>query len=374
MNIDDAKYQILILGGTGAMGTSLVDILNKQGMFHVVVTSRHLHNDYDNVEYRKGDAHDTEWLEVILQEQIWDAIVDFMVYTTPEFKQRVEMLLDATKQYVFTSSSRVYADAGDQLITEESPRLLDVRKDEEYLKTDEYALAKARQENILIQNERKNWTIIRPYITFSENRLQLGVMEKESWLIPALNNRPIVFSKDIANHYTTMTDGLIVAQCIAAILTNPNAKGEIFHIASNESHKWKEILAWYIDAYKDATGKEPKIHMTEEWDARFGGGMYQWEYDRMYDRRFDNSKICKFVPCDIFASTEDTLKRSIKSFIESYKPTIEDLKLNMELARGELTGDYMPLNQVYGIKRKLKVVMYKLHVYNIIKNVRKLWN
>lgn len=365
---------ILLIGGTGAMGRYLVEVLKQQDNSRIVVTSRQKHTDTENVAYRQGDAHDIDWLQTILSERQWDAIVDFMIYTTEEFRQRVALLLDATKQYVYTSSARVYADAGNSLITEDSPRLLDVCKDEEYLKTDEYALAKARQENILIQNERKNWTIIRPYITFSENRLQLGVMEKESWLIPALNNRPIVFSKDIANHYTTMTDGLIVAQCIAAILTNPNAKGEIFHIASDESHKWIEILAWYVEAYRDVTGKEPKIHMTEEWDARFGGGMYQWKYDRMYDRRFDNSKICKFVPCDIFDSTEDTLKRSIKSFIESYKPTIEDLKLNMELARGELTGDYMPLNQVYGIKRKLKAVAYKLHVYNIIKNVRKLWN
>lgn len=365
---------ILILGGTGAIGKQLVDILNQQGVFHVVVTSRRSCSNKGNVEYRCGNAHDIYWLQSILQERMWDAIVDFMAYSTEEFSERVNVLLHNTKQYVYTSSARVYANAGNNPITEDSPRLLDVCKDEEYLKTDEYALAKARQENFLIRNNQKNWTIIRPYITFSENRLQLGVMEKESWLIPVLNNCPIVFSKDISNHHTTMTDGLTVAKCIAAILTNPNAQGEIFHIASNESHKWKEILAWYIDAYKDVTGKEPKIHMTEKWDARFGGGMYQWKYDRMYDRRFNNSKICKFVPCDIFGSTEDTLKRSIKSFIESYKPTIEDLNLNMELARGELTGDYIPLNQVYGIKRKLKVVAYKLHVYNIIKNVRKLWN
>lgn len=46
------------------------------------------------------------------------------------------------------SSSRVYADSQTP-ITENSPRLLDVYKEEEYLKTDEYALSKARQEDIL---------------------------------------------------------------------------------------------------------------------------------------------------------------------------------------------------------------------------------
>ena len=35
-------------------------------------------------------------------------------------------------------------------------RLLDISKDDKYLRTDEYALAKARQENIL-QKSGKNW-------------------------------------------------------------------------------------------------------------------------------------------------------------------------------------------------------------------------
>lgn len=365
---------ILILGGTGAIGKHLVRELDNQSNVRVVVTSRKVQSNRNNTEFRHGDAHNMNWLLPVLRERIWDTIVDFMAYSTEEFSERVNLILNCTKQYVYTSSARVYADAGNNPILEDSPRLLDVCRDEEYMQTDEYALAKARQENFLLHSNHKNWTIIRPYITFSENRLQLGVMEKESWLIPALNNRPIVFSKDIANHYTTLTDGLIVAKCIAALLNNPNAYGEIFHIASNESHKWQDIFKWYVEAYKDAIGKEPKIHMTEEWDARFGGGMYQWKYDRMYNRWFDNSKICKFVPCDIFDSTEDSLKRSLRSFIGSYKPSLEDLDYNTEIARGELSGDFLPINQAHGLKKKLKILAYKLRIQNFIKSTRSIWN
>ena len=78
-------------------------------------------------------------------------------------------------------------------ITEKSKRLLDVCTDEEYLKTDEYALTKVRQENILLSSGKKNWTIIRPYITYNVERLQLGVYEKENWLYRALHGRSIVF-------------------------------------------------------------------------------------------------------------------------------------------------------------------------------------
>lgn len=355
---------ILLLGGTGAMGTNLVKVLGQQEAFHVVVTSRQKHKDTENIEYRQGNAHDVKWLQQILQEREWDAIIDFMFYTTDEFKQRASMLLNATKQYVFISSARVYADSGNTLITEESPRLLDVCQDKEYLQTDEYALTKARQENILINNQRKNWTIIRPYITYSDNRLQLGVMEKEDWLIPALNKRPIVFSKDIAEHYTTMTDGYAVAQGIAAILTNPNATGEIFHITSNESQKWSDILMWYLETIYEIKGEKPKVYYTEAWNPSFGGALYQWKYDRLYNRSFDNSKICKFVSDEIFTSTELKIKEAISQFVRNYIPNVSDLNQNRELRRGVLTGVYLPLGKTLGIKRKLKLIGYRLHIFN----------
>ena len=47
----------------------------------------------------------------------------------------------------------------------------------------EYAIAKAKMENLLKKPSKKNWTIIRPYITFNDNRLQLGTLEKEMWLM-----------------------------------------------------------------------------------------------------------------------------------------------------------------------------------------------
>ncbi len=100
-----------------------------------------------------------------------------MLYTTEEFKLRYDLYLNSTAQYVFLSSSRVYAESKTP-IKEESPRLLDVCTDEAYIATDEYAIAKARQEYILKKSERRNWTVIRPYVTFSEIRLQLSPLEK----------------------------------------------------------------------------------------------------------------------------------------------------------------------------------------------------
>lgn len=70
---------------------------------------------------------------------------------------------------------------------------MDVCNDKEYLDSNEYAIAKAKEEDILFRSPNKNWTIVRPSLTYAENRLQLGVYEKENWLYRALHGRAIVF-------------------------------------------------------------------------------------------------------------------------------------------------------------------------------------
>lgn len=96
---------ILILGGTGAMGKFLVKRLSAS--YHVCVTSRKVHKSTDNVTYYQGDAHNDNFLKSILKNEKWLAIIDFMHYGTEEFKKRYQLLLANTAQYVFLSSSRV---------------------------------------------------------------------------------------------------------------------------------------------------------------------------------------------------------------------------------------------------------------------------
>lgn len=117
--------KVLVLGGTGAMGMHLVHLLSNNGD-ETIVTSRKQRAAEENINYIQGNAHDIRFLQTILLEPL-DAIVDFMIYTTQSFKERVNLLLDATSQYVFLSSSRVYADS-ETPITEDSSRLLDVSK------------------------------------------------------------------------------------------------------------------------------------------------------------------------------------------------------------------------------------------------------
>ena len=119
------------------------------------------------MRYLRGNAKDLSFIKSVTEQNDYDAIVDFMSYRTAEFKERYKMMLSHTGQYIFISSARVFAESKDKL-REDSPRLLDVCKDEEYIKSDEYALAKAREEDLLKQSGKKNWTIVRPSITYND--------------------------------------------------------------------------------------------------------------------------------------------------------------------------------------------------------------
>lgn len=348
------KGRILILGGTGAMGKHVIDLLQING-YDCLVTSRSRHPDTENIKYMVGNAHDDIFLEKILSIQKWDAIIDFMSYSTLEFEKRVNKLLLATNQYVFLSSSRVYAES-DKPITEDSPRLLDVSKDKEYLSTDEYALSKARQEDVL--SIRDGWTIIRPYITFSERRLQLGPQEKESWLYRALKKRTIVFSEDIANKVTTLTYGYNVAKGIIALLGQKSALGQAFHITSNESFLWKEILSTYCNIIKRECGFLPKVLFRDRWEPYHGGTKSQVKFDRLYNRQFDNSKINKYINTMEFDSTIQSLDNCLTSFIRL--PVFQKINWENEAIKDCKTKEWASLKEIGGVKMKVNYVKTRI--------------
>lgn len=354
--------KVLLLGGTGAMGMHLVDILSKSEDLTCVVTTRKHRKGFKNVSYVEGNAHNEDFLKTLFTQK-WDAIVDFMSYSTKEFMSKAEGFLTSTDHYIFLSSARVYAKS-DAPITEDSPRLLDVCKDPTYLQTDEYALTKARQENCL-REIGKNFTIIRPYITFSENRLQLGTQEKEQWLYRALHGRTIVFSEDISKKKTTLTYGYDVAQGIASILWQQNAMGEAFHITADESFQWKEILEKYVEVLKGEKGINTKCHISEKWEPFHGGSFAQANYDRMYDRLFDNKKINEFLKGYKYSPVLATLGKCLKEFLND--PHFLYKKWENEAMKDKLTGELATYSEIEGFKQKIKYSLYRTGLLNNIK-------
>lgn len=342
--------EVLILGGTRAMGIHLIERLVAKGIF-VTVTSRKDRDSAEYVTYVKGNAHDVNFLTTLLERKRWDVIVDFMVYSTEEFRDRAELLLKSTKQYIFLSSARVYADSK-EAITEDSSRLLDVSPDKKFLQTDEYPLSKAREENILFESAHKNWTIIRPYITFSEIRLQLGVFEKEDWLYRALHGRTIVFSNDIAEKYTTLTYAFDVVNAMVQLMGNDKAHGEVFHITSGNAYTWNEILAVYLDVLEEKLSYRPKLLMLEKSITfKFGHPQYSVLYDRYYNRVFDNQKIKRLIDTDAFYDVKTGIRNCLQNFL--VHPVFRGISWYLEALNDRVSGCRTPLHEIPSFYHKI---------------------
>lgn len=349
---------ILVLGGTGAMGTHLVEILAQNGM-NVTVTSRRRRQNSKNVTYIEGNAHNQHFLNEVLKSNVWDAIVDFMAYSTVEYKERIHVLLNSTRQLVYLSSARVYAQSSSPL-TEQSPRLLDICKDEDYLSTDEYALAKARQENLLFDCGKNNWTIIRPYVTYDENRLQLCCEEKESWLYRAMYGRTIVVSEDMLNRTTTFTYGGDVARGIAAVIGQEDALGEAFHITNNDYSTWKVVLEWYLNTIENFIGKRPDVLVAPEYKVYYGGTPRQVQYDRLYDRTFDNSKISHYCDVNSFIKTKDGIELCLNKFLTN--PRWNSINIIHEALKDRDTKEWMRIDEfshIGGLRDTLRYYAYR---------------
>lgn len=284
--------KILVMGGTGAMGVYLVPKLIEMGYAVDVASLDTVESSNPNLRYFTGDCMDVGYVSELLKNG-YDGIVDFMIYKQDKFEERHQMFLDNTSHYIYLSTYRIYANE-EHPVKETSPRLLDVSKDKDFLATDDYALYKAKGENVLLNSKYTNWTAIRPAITYSKRRFQLVILEAPYVVGRTLHGKKLVLPKQAKDVQATMSWAGDVAEMIARLLFNPKAYREIFSVCTAEHMTWGEIA----DIYKELIGLEAVWVDMEDFLAILThnsnnpmGVRYQLIYDRLFDRIMDNSKI-----------------------------------------------------------------------------------
>ncbi|WP_217511442.1 NAD-dependent epimerase/dehydratase family protein [Vibrio metschnikovii] len=301
----------MILGGTGAIGSHLISEL-KDKNYHLDITTRQSKvSTNNNINFILGNAKDTTFFYSLINSKKYDCIIDLMLYNTGEFKERYENILLNCKHYIFVSTYRVFSNVENSLIDENSPRLLDNIEDSEYLKTDDYALTKARQEDILIKSDMNNWTIVRPSITYSRNRFQLGVFERDIILSRANMGLEVPMPKEILDKYTTMTWAGDVAKMIEKLILNKDAYAESFNTVSHEYKTWRQVAKYY----EDNIGITVKV-VNEDQFMPLVTSFWQYKYDRTLNRCCDNNKILKITGLskDNIMKLEDGLKLELSNY------------------------------------------------------------
>ncbi len=283
--------KVLVLGATGAMGQYLVPLLAEMGYQVDGVSFDEKKSEIPGVTYIKANAKDKEVYRDFLK-QGYDGIVDFMIYGTGELPWFVPNALDHTDHYIYLSSYRVY-DNKEHPIRETSPRLIDESDNVMLRNSEDYSIYKARGENIIRSLPRKNWTMIRPAITYSLMRYQLVTLEAPNTVGRAFAGKAVVLPEQARNVQATMSWAGDVARMIAGLLFNEKALCETFTVSTSEHRTWGEIA----DYYKDLCNLKAVWVDKEEYlriltpDPYETYARWQLEYDRLFDRIVDNSKV-----------------------------------------------------------------------------------
>lgn len=366
--------KILILGGTGAMGQELAPLLAKTPDNMLIITSRKKQKASGNIRYIQGNAMNLDFVTDLLRKNSYDIIVDFMLYSVEEFKSRYELLLKSCKQYLFFSSARVYA-ASDKRINEDSARLLDISKDQEYLSTGEYSLTKAKEEDILKRSSFDNWIIIRPYKTYNTNRLQLGVMEKEDWIFRAIAGKTVLILGDIQNLHTSLTSAKDTARILQRIIGDASLNGQTIQIANPENITWDEIIKIYSDCIETKYGYKMKIYALKDTSDMelLLGNRYRIKYDGLVNRRFDDKKVREIMGEEFtWTSTKKELTHCVKLYMEKIGNQRRIRNYKIEGAYDRVTGEIEPFKNMHGLRNVVDYWMYRLFSVSAIHKVKTL--
>lgn len=302
--------KVIILGGTGIIGRELSSVLLKRGC-DVFAISRHSdESSSSGVQYITADVRDTVALKSKLANYSFDVVIDLLSFNEAQLTDMLGVVKDKCSQYIFVSSATVYeGGVSESGITEETPQIESGW---------DYPLQKIKAEDTLkrvcIEFGLK-YTIVRPYITYSEQRISFGGWEGFGIVEAIRNERPIVIGNELADSVTTLTHSYDLAVGIAGLVMNDRAMDEDFHITSDESMTWREVFkttAQILDKPLHVAGV-PIDKVRQDFPELIGKIR-----DRCAGRSFDNTKLKKAVPgfsCKY--SVEDGYREIINQHLSS---------------------------------------------------------
>lgn len=310
------RKTVLILGGTGIIGNHLsIAASNKQ--MKVYCVSRSLKSNLDpRVQQIIGDVYDKESFSNKIKDLHFDAVIDLLSFNASQLSVSLDMFNGRCSQYIFVSSATIFRSGEKSTkITEVNARVNDGWG---------YPLNKIKCEAILraySDSTNQSYTIVRPYITYSDQRISFGAWEGYGILERIIQGRPIVIGDELAQVKTTLTHSYDLAQGIVGLIANPKAVNEDFNITSDESITWREVFEAAADIVGSTLNIESvQVDLLQTFFPEIRGKIS----DRMMVRVFDNNKLkeayndfsCKYTIREGYSEV-------IKSFMENDSRTVD---------------------------------------------------
>jgi nucleoside-diphosphate-sugar epimerase len=281
--------KILFIGGTGNISAECAAHLFGLG-HEILVVSRGRNTVPCEYQAIEADRTDLGAMRTGLSGVRPDVVLNFLGYTLADVQLDFELFRGIVQQYVFISSTTVYARPPQHLPLSEAAPLGNPFWD--------YAQKKLECERWL----RRHWTedrfpltIVRPSHTYSKRWIPNPLSSSSYTFAARLEQGKPVYVPDRGENPWTLTAASDFAVGLAGLLGNSAALGEAFHITSDEVLTWNQIVAEIARALGVIS---PNIvQVPTDFICQVAPWMIgTLRGDKAHPGVFDNSKIKRFVP------------------------------------------------------------------------------
>lgn len=280
--------RVLFIGGSGIISSAVTALAAERGVDLTLLrrgatTTRPVP---DGVRQVQGDIRDPQSVRAALGDEEFDAVVDWVAFTTEHVQADIDLFRGRTGQYVFISSASAYQTPPERLPVTESTPLRNPFW--------EYSQNKIACEDLLVRAYRDEAfpaTIIRPSHTYDRTLVPFD----GGWTVVERmrQGKEVVVHGDGTSLWT-LTHHTDFARGLVPLLGNPRTLGEAFHITGDDVLTWDQIAR----ALGAAAGVEPRIvHVPSDAIAaehpEWGAGLLG---DKAHCMVFDTTKLRRLVP------------------------------------------------------------------------------
>lgn len=280
--------KVLFIGGTGIISSACSQLAVERGIDLYLLNrgSTSSRPAPKGAKILHGDIRDAQSAGAALQGMSFDAVVDWVAFTTQHIQADLDLFRGRTGQFVFISSASAYQTPPGSLPVTESTLL-----DNPFW---QYSRNKIACEEMLVRayrGERFPATIVRPSHTYDKTLLPF---DGGYTVVDRMRKGKKVIVHGDGTSLWTLTHHTDFAVAFVGLLGHPAAVGESYQITSDEWLSWNQI--YEITAH--AAGTEARMaHIPSElinaYDPDWGAGLLG---DKAHSMIFDNTKIKRLVP------------------------------------------------------------------------------
>jgi len=282
----------LFIGGTGLISTAVSALALEKGWELTLFNrGKHINDVPAGANIVTIDINDEEAVKKEMEGKFYDVIVEWIAFKPIRVERDIELFRGKCAQYILISSSAAYERPQRSVYITESTSLNN--------RFWQYGCDKRQCEEVALKayrDEEFPVTIVRPCLTYGNTQIPYAV---GSWGHPWSLIKRIMDGKEVValgdgTSLWTMTHNTDFAKGFVGLMGNRMAIGEAFHITSDETLTWDEVL----NTIGQVVGKQPKmVHVSAYQIARFMPEMYgDLIGDKCTSALFDNTKIKRFVP------------------------------------------------------------------------------